>query len=93
MFEQEQMQDDRVRFGCISCKRTRRMAALDAAAEKTMEQVFTTAFDLIQEEGRRMGVTVPEALREKMLKWGRKQSIFAEDPDILTVIAARNRLD
>lgn len=78
--------DDTVRFGCISCKRTKRTAAIDAAAEKTMFQVFTSAFDLIQREGVDMGIPVPEELRAKLIKWGQKYSMFPENPE--TAIAA-----
>lgn len=78
--------DDRVRFGCISCKRTKRTAAIDAAAEKTMFQVFTSAFDLIQREGIDMGIPVPQELRAKLIKWGQKYSMFPEDPETAVAV-------
>lgn len=86
--------EEPVRFGCISCKRTKRTEALDAAAEKTMEAAFHNAFNFLQAEGARLGVDVPEALEVKMMKWGRKYSIFPPAPEsVEDLINQRNRLD
>lgn len=69
-----------VRFGCIRCKRTRRTAAIDAAAEKTMEAILFSTYDFLHREALELGVEVPAEFREKMIKWARKQSIIPPAP-------------
>lgn len=81
-----------VKFGCITCRRTRRNEALDAAAEKVVQTIFEHAFALAQGEGRALGVEVPDELREKLLKWARKQSIVPQHP-AARLQAQRNNLD
>ena len=89
------MEDDgHVQFGCLKCKRTKRSRALDVAAEKTMLQIFESAFELIEREGGELGVPIPQELRYKLLKWGVKQSIFPPDAGATeAMIVERNKLD
>lgn len=86
--------DDVVHFGCLRCKRTRRTQEIDEQAEQVMLQVLEAAFYLIETEGERQGVTVPSALREKLMKWAVKQSIIPADAEKRRKLRhERNQLD
>lgn len=66
---------------------------MDEAADKTTLAVFLAAFDLIQRESKELGVDVPDAFRQKMLKWGIKYDIFPEAKTTEALIQSRNMLD
>lgn len=69
-----------VRFGCIRCKRTRRTAQIDAAAERTMEAILFSTYDFLHREALELGVEVPDEFRQKMVKWARKRDIIPPAP-------------
>jgi len=69
-----------VRFGCIRCKRTKRTERLDAAAERAVEAILIASYDTIHYEAQQLGIEVPPTLRDKMIKWARKQSIIPPVP-------------
>ncbi len=88
------MTEERVRYGCISCKRTKRTAAIDKTADEISFGIFMAAADLIEKQSAEAGVAVPSEIRNKLIRWGIKWDIFPAGADaVAEAIAARNKLD
>ena len=82
------MSDKRIHFCCLSCNRTSATEAIVATAEKTMEDIFSEAFDLIRSHAKGMGIEMNDELKAKMLKMGAEHNLFPPDP-----VAEANKRD
>lgn len=74
-----------IKFGCITCKRTKRNLQMEHAAEVTMEEILNHSLNFLQSKAGLAGFVVPDSFREKVFKAARKFELIAPlpvDPEI-----------
>ena len=65
-----------IRFGCITCKRSKRTKEIQAVAQNTMEDVLEHTFNFIKGHAGPHGFAIPDSFHETIFKWARKEHLI-----------------